>query len=320
MCFSFNLSTQANFSITFFPKKSFNEVGYMAIGFGTSMIDSEMYIVYYDPDPKLIERIGVGHTQPIQTNVQLATLDITQSDRKSITISRQLNPNNTQKDRKSFKYDDNIDFIWAYSSSKPTSSPEKEAVTIGIHEEKGAFTYNLNTGVLLKPHKSSNAPIIHGAMMIIAWLIMPAISIFVARYMKHTLGVYWFRIHYCLFIMTGLVSVISIVIMFVFIGSDMQNPHSIVGIFITVVYLFQLCLGVYIDRRYNPDRKHIPWYDMLHWWLGRFIFLFAIGNIAYGILIIHTHSMLWYSLIGLIIASTIGIYTVFEHRKNRFVY
>lgn len=55
------------------------------------------------------------------------------------------------------------------------------------------------------------------------------------------------------------------------------------GLFITVSTVVQIILGFISNARWTPDRKSIPWWDKLHWWFGRAVFILAIANCYIGI-------------------------------------
>lgn len=40
----------------------------------------------------------------------------------------------------------------------------------------------------------------------------------------------------------------------------------------------QIALGFIIDALYDPGRQNIPWWDNLHWYFGKALFLLAIIN------------------------------------------
>lgn len=51
---------------------------------------------------------------------------------------------------------------------------------------------------------------------------------------------------------------------------------------IVILALFQLVSGLIIHKLYNADRTATPWWDKVHWWTGRLVYLFAVINIPLG--------------------------------------
>jgi sorbitol-specific phosphotransferase system component IIBC len=50
-----------------------------------------------------------------------------------------------------------------------------------------------------------------------------------------------------------------------------------------ILAILQVFLGVVIDKLFEPGREAIPIQDIVHWWLGRLIFLLALVNIFIGL-------------------------------------
>lgn len=44
----------------------------------------------------------------------------------------------------------------------------------------------------------------------------------------------------------------------------------------------QMFLGSIINSLWRPNRKNVPWHDVLHQWFGRFLFLLGLANIPLG--------------------------------------
>ena len=45
----------------------------------------------------------------------------------------------------------------------------------------------------------------------------------------------------------------------------------------------QILNGIIIDRLWVPTRTSIPWYDTMHWFLGRSLFIISFVNIPLGL-------------------------------------
>ena len=122
--------------------------------------------------------------------------------------------------------------------------------------------------------------------MLFAWSVSPFIGIFVARYLKHILGVWWYRIHLFLMLgVTGLFSIAGFVIVYNMNSCSifMDSAHEKIGLSVIIILIGQIVLGFISNALWTPDRTYIPWWDKVHWWLGRGVFILGIVNISLGI-------------------------------------
>ena len=149
-------------------------------------------------------------------------------------------------------------YIYAYSSTPPSDlSPSSADPKPKIHDNYDSFEYTFSSSSNSKssarvdsgssaplagfgPFKNSrNVNFVHGVLMSLAWIICPFIGIFIARYMKDKLGVWWFRLH-MLFLLggTGGLSVISFLMKFL----TAKPPHfeSVHGVssYCTLLFTF----------------------------------------------------------------------------------
>jgi hypothetical protein len=141
----------------------------------------------------------------------------------------------------------------------------------------------------------SKAILIHGILMFIAWGVCAPAGILIARYFKNEMGVWWFRAHIALMgVLVGGLSIAGFVVMFKeipdrhFNMSKYNSPfgiHVIIGLVILIILFLQIAQGVIIDRLWNPKRRSVPWWDKVHWWMGRIIFLLSISNIPLGMVL-----------------------------------
>jgi hypothetical protein len=67
-------------------------------------------------------------------------------------------------------------------------------------------------------------------------------------------------------------------------GTHFKSFHEILGLIIVILAVGQTILGQVIDKLFDPNRSAIPWYDKLHWRLGRFLFAISTVNVFLGIL------------------------------------
>jgi hypothetical protein len=72
---------------------------------------------------------------------------------------------------------------------------------------------------------------LHGIFMFVAWLIAPFIGIFIARYLKDALGVYWYRLHLgIMFGGTGVLSLLAFILVVLYGGSPHFDDLHVSGI------------------------------------------------------------------------------------------
>lgn len=135
------------------------------------------------------------------------------------------------------------------------------------------------------PSQYKQVMIAHGILFYMAWAISPFIGIFIARYLKQTLGVWWYRLHLgFMFVGTGLLTLISFIVIVLYKKPNhFDDTHTILGLVISVATGLQVLLGFLANALWDAKRTAIPWWDKAHWWLGRSVFILALVNIYLGI-------------------------------------
>ena len=199
----------------------------------------------------------------------------------------------------------NQGYIYATCTAAPTGSINTADANFDYHDgPRNSFQYDFtNTnggstdpgasvgGPILNPNQSftiKSVYLLHGALMWIAWIVSPFIGIFIARYMKSKLGHNWYRLH--VFFM-GFCTILFTLGGFVLIFLYQQPPHFqgsthvILGLAVTIVSVLQGILGFISNYTFDPERTSVPWVDIAHWWVGRFLFVAAIVNVYLGVLI-----------------------------------
>lgn len=164
-----------------------------------------------------------------------------------------------------------MDLIWAFSSSAPVN-----AASASVHSDYGTlkidlFSASSYTSTTSGSSSKATVSLIHGILMFIAWSVFTPLAIFFARFMKEKMGKWWFRSHAGLF---SLVAILTIAAFALMVSAKMgtkhfNSPHMAMGLVLVIFMLAQMILGMVIDRLFDPYRRHIPWYDKAHWWLGR---------------------------------------------------
>ena len=124
-------------------------------------------------------------------------------------------------------------------------------------------TYNHETP---KDYKSTLVKI-HASLMVVAWMFFAEIGTFTAGYFRtrfpEDAGVYWFHIHTVTMSITWVLSVSSILVMFIGTGFDAllnafrpnQNPHAAVGLAAIILTFIQPIMGFLRPGPYSSRRS-----------------------------------------------------------------
>ncbi|KAJ3094798.1 hypothetical protein HDU97_007555 [Phlyctochytrium planicorne] len=188
-------------------------------------------------------------------------------------------------------------YIYAYSNSAPMNLDDTGKAYFFQHDKSGIFSGDLAVSMnihegpkpfleygALKSLKNTN--VVHGAIMFIAWGVSPFVGIFIARYLKERLGVWWYRLHIIFMfpICVGLSFCAFLIKVLTKTPPHFVSTHECLGIAIIVVMFLQVILGYITDALYDPNRIRAPWYDQLHWWIGRGLFIGGLVNVVLGMI------------------------------------
>ncbi|KAJ3389132.1 hypothetical protein HDU84_009136 [Entophlyctis sp. JEL0112] len=167
-------------------------------------------------------------------------------------------------------------FIYAYFSSAP-STPDDPSSAITQHGNGyGSFGVNFATKTTVTLSSSTNLyQLTHGIIMIVAWVLIPFASIFIARFLKNRLGHRWYLSHMGLGITTLVLTAAGLAVIESGLSTPLSerfvsSPHAVLGTTLAFVLLpFQVALGFVANTLFVEMRTRIPWWDQAHWWLGR---------------------------------------------------
>lgn len=142
---------------------------------------------------------------------------------------------------------------------------------------------------------------VHGVLMIIAWIGTASLGIFMARYFKKTWvdqtisgKQAWFLWHFICMVLTFVLTIASVIIIFVEIGEWRTSVHSLCGIIVTTFVILQPLGAVF---RPDPTSKHRPVFNFLHLSFGNITHILAIITIFFAVPLSNARLPKWTSYI-----------------------
>ncbi|KAJ3354325.1 hypothetical protein HDU83_005480 [Entophlyctis luteolus] len=271
--------------------------GWVGIGTGAQMAGSTMFIGWNNASATVIsQRAATGEIAPSYNPSPIFT-------QVGVPASISIPPSATIVFAIMFPDSANIVFnstatplIYA-GSNTPPSTPASAGSAIPPHDTRGAVALDVSTagtataGTATDDESPGSATRIalHSAAMFVAWGVLPAAGIFVARYLKTRWGHRWFLSHVGLMcfgvpacMIVGLAAVELGRVGPRFAGS----PHAILGAVIAFgIFPLQIVLGFVSNALFDAQRRCVPWWDRLHWYVGRGVVVLAIAQIQLGLLL-----------------------------------
>eukprot|EP01098_Paradermamoeba_levis_P008219 TRINITY_DN3408_c0_g1_i1.p1 TRINITY_DN3408_c0_g1~~TRINITY_DN3408_c0_g1_i1.p1 ORF type:complete len:550 (-),score=155.41 TRINITY_DN3408_c0_g1_i1:90-1739(-) len=174
--------------------------------------------------------------------------------------------------------------IYAFSNSKSGVSEHSKS-------ESGQININFRTGEV--SFLSDNRHV-HGWLMWVAWGILVPIGSLIARAMKKSMGVWWFRIHIVLMVLAAALTIAGFGIIVDYKSSHFNNVHSRLGLAVFILAMIQPFIGVLADFMFDADRTKTPIFpDMVHWIIGWSTLILAFTNFWLGIDIYDAAKVFW---------------------------
>ncbi|KAL7749940.1 hypothetical protein RI367_004816 [Sorochytrium milnesiophthora] len=309
----------------------FKTPGWVGLGLSPtkSMSDADVWMVWIDssrgqPQAMVSDRRSTTHSLPRadtqqDVNVVMAVMN---NNQYTVLVRRAIDTG----DPDDYKFENKTQsFIWAFSSD-PVGTQRQPLFT--QHSDEGDFSINVFDSVALANAATTGAAgvgdgdqkartrLIHGVLMFVAWGLLSYGGVFVARFMKAKLGVWWFRIHAAVMTLVAILSTVAFILVYgtVKSGHFTGNIHSTLGLVVFIVMWLQWLLGIVIDKLFDPKRLGIPWYDRMHWVLGYTMALAAPLTVFLG-LVQFAASWTWK---GLYIASWIAFMGLFAFGQRKF--
>lgn len=275
--------------------------GWAALGTGSVMDGSDMYVVLQkDNKCTVSRRKGSGYASPTPVSDQIASIvnDVPPEAAPKTaeswatlkcSFTRPIISDNSIADSK-------VPYIWAFG--------ELSGGDIAEHNpsNKGSSTHNFLEAGQASTGSIGSAPFVsadpetynlilfsHGMLFFLAWAVAPFIGIFIARYLKDMLGVWWYKLHlYIMLGVTGGFSLVSLILIVLYKqGAHIASMHEYIGVAVCSILLIQVIMGFVSNALWSPERTSIPWWDRAHWWLGRIVVIAANVNIYFGIIEFH---------------------------------
>lgn len=235
------------------------------------MTNTDMIITYFQAGkPVISDRRALGHIEPEESDSLGQKLELISSNEKDgvIVLRRPLDSGGYVIG------DESVSMIYAYTNTAVSSASLRQ------HDKYGRISsINLFSDSEVG---ESNVRVVHGVLMFLAWGLLAPAAIFIARHTKSALGIWWFRSHVGLFLVTLIFMIIAFSLILVDGGTVDGSVHGIFGVIVFSLALAQACLGVVIHFNYRPDRAQVPLIDKIHWWVGRSLLVAALVTMALG--------------------------------------
>ena len=125
--------------------------------------------------------------------------------------------------------------------------------------------------------------IAHMTLMILVWILVP-----IAVMMIRLQVMYWFYIHISIILGAFILFVSGLTTGYMSVGgfemiTAAGTVHVLLAFIITILFVAQILLGLFINHVFDDKRTFIPWYDVLHHWIGRIIILTSFAQLVDGV-------------------------------------
>jgi hypothetical protein len=216
-----------------------------SFGIGSKMENADFYVGWKNSkgDYVISRRAANGYKMPTFATTQLiknVPLEVPSPSWANLafSFSRPIEAEN--------KIESTSSFIYGYSNDAPSQIDSPQS-NFGIHESYGALpkvdflslTGSRGAGVgsgkaFLKSTREQKQKVLlaHGSLFFIAWFLAPLAAIFIARYLKDLLGIWWYRIHWGMMaFITGGFTTIAFILVLLYRNMHFDDPHSVMSYF-----------------------------------------------------------------------------------------
>ncbi|KAJ3266410.1 hypothetical protein HDU77_001021 [Chytriomyces hyalinus] len=271
--------------------------GWFAIGTGTQMAGSTMFVAWQNSQNKMVvsQRTASGHTEPRPAtpsqsftleSAPPAALSIPSGAKMVVTFVVPSSSNVISTAGAS-------NFIYGVSNQKPTD-PDSATSSISEHTSEGSFVLDVSklgavsSGAAAASNKDG-LRLGHGITMFLAWGVLPFGLIFIARYMKSKMGHAWYLTHMGGFIVgVGGLTIVGLILIELQVADGVDrfltSTHGKIGVAMCFALMpVQWVLGFVSNALFRLDRPAVPWWDQMHWWTGRALVILGIAQIHLGL-------------------------------------
>lgn len=296
--------------------------GWLGFGIGQNMINADMIMGYVDSTGVSISDFISFSNDPPKRDLINNILEFSGEEvngQTTIKFSRYLVTGDYKEDKPIvnllkpylFAFQEDSDSFYAMHTFST-----RVTVDLNLYDVQNV-TYNSNDAELA---------LVHGILMIFAWMFCTVIGQFLARFFKY-IGVSWFLSHIGL----NSIAIISILISFILVliaanesylnafiqGNQLIILHAWVGMIIIVLALVQPVIGFLADKYWKADRIKTPfWPDKVHWYIGRGTQFLALLNIVLGMYIYQSfwyYYLLYFIWLFLIVVAYVVLYMREKH-------
>lgn len=172
--------------------------------------------------------------------------------------------------------------------------------SIGEHFELRAYSdyaVNLTVPANVVPGERSVLILVHGSLMIVAWIGLTSIGIVFARYFKKSWTNHkicgkdvWFFWHFICMSLTWVLTITAYIIIFVDLGQWRTTVHSVAGT-VTLAFAFVQPIGGIF--RPHPTAKGRPVFNFMHFCFGNVTHTLAIITIFFAVPLISAEIPYW---------------------------
>jgi len=278
-----------------------DSVGWMAMGFGTRMVQSPMVIMWANSDGSLTlsQRLAVREEEP----------SVVSNPPRVATAQSEVSVTSGTKHQYVFEIPANDDtrqnVIWAYSDVRPSSAEPDAQLTEHVDQgrltldltkttildggnEEGADASDSSSGAAGGPLTSGEKVLLaHAIVATIGFLLVLPIGALIPRYLR-TFTTGWLKFHWTVqFLLGGLTVIIGVVLGIVGVsktdGSHMSGTHHRAGVTLLVLWAVQAALGTIIHKFKPKDvAKRRPPQNYVHAVLGLLIIGVAFWQVRTG--------------------------------------
>ncbi|KAJ3406737.1 hypothetical protein HDU80_010566 [Chytriomyces hyalinus] len=275
--------------------------GWIGFGTGQVMAGSRMFIGWNNGKQAVIsQRTTSEYNLPIPVNASIfaavplpAGINLPSSIKISFALSVPISSGIASTTSPS-------DFMFAGSNSTP-GTPSVPSSSFRKHEFRGQFNVDVSKLGQSSGEGAGSTPVVdlvlqHGIFMFLGWCVLPPIAIFVARYLKFRLGHVWYLTHTGIMLF-GVSACIATALVCVEVNLApgktpfITTPHGILGATLCfAIYPMQVVFGFMSNALFNAERECVPWWDRMHWWVGRVAVVLAVVNVQLGLTLFEASS------------------------------